>query len=412
MTRGGLRARLLAAAVLAGVTLATLVVVELVLRQVLPGSRLYLVHLANSRRFFAPLPEFVPGVSDTAHFDTNAFGIRGPDFGPDAREYRVLAIGGSTTECAMLDQPETWTALVARAIPSTRDGRQVWVGNVGRSGLTSRDHVVEMKYFVPQLPPLNLVVIMVGINDLTSALKQGYNYHAPAPVTDSLAERVQISRTFAVVPGPFHRPGTEFLLSADAPWYKATALWQLAKRARIRLNSTSLVQDPEGRNYEVWRSHRRNAKLLDSLPDLGPALAEYTRNLEGLADLAAARHLRLVLMTQPTLWSPTLPDSARRLLWMGGTGEFQVEAGHDYFTVPALRTAMDRYNAALLEVCGRRQLPCLDLAAAIPHETRWFYDDVHYTEAGARLVARQIAAHLAAIDSTLPAPVLDSVNLH
>lgn len=225
MSRGGWQARLLAVALLAGVTIGTLAVVELVLRQVLPGSKLYLVHLANSKRFFAPLPEFVPGVRDTAHFDTNQFGIRGPDFGPDGSEYRILAVGGSTTECAMLDQPETWTALVGKAIPATASGEKVWVGNVGRSGLTSRDHVVEMKYFVPQLPRLDRVVIMVGINDLTSALKQGYSYHAPEPVTDSLAERVQLSRTFAVVPGPFHLPGTVFLLSAGSPCYKSTALW-------------------------------------------------------------------------------------------------------------------------------------------------------------------------------------------
>ena len=401
MAQGGL--------VLIMVTLVTVAAVELALRAVLPGSTRYLVHLANSRRIFTPSPRFVPGVSDTARFVTNSLGIRGPEFGPDSAEYRILAIGASTTECAMLDEPETWTAIVERVLPRTRDGRRTWVGNAGRSGLTSRDHVVEMKYFVPELPRIDVVVVLVGINDLTSTLKQGFQYQPPLPITDSAAERQQVSRTFAVTPGPFHRPGTEFLLSEGAPWYKATALWQLAKRARIRVSSTSLVQDPIGRNYEVWRSHRRSATPLDSLPDLEAGLAEYSRNLNRLADLADHLHVELVLVTQPTLWAPTLPDSARALLWLGGPGEFQAEAGHDYFAVPPLRHALDRYNAVLLQVCAERHLACLDLASRIPADARWFYDDVHFTKAGAALVGQIIASHLAAIDSAFPPPRFDSL---
>jgi lysophospholipase L1-like esterase len=408
MQSGGRRTRVLAGLAFIVIMLVTVAFAELVLRAVLPGSSLYLVHLANSKRIFNPLPEFVPGVKDTARFSTNSVGIRAPEFGPDGSEYRVLAIGASTTECAVLDDSEMWTTLVQRSLPRTTDGRSTWVGNAGRSGLTSRDHVVEMKYLVPELPRIDLIVVLVGINDLTSALKQGFTYKAPEPLTDSVAERRQVSRTFAVTPGPFHRPGTEFLLAENAPWYKATALWQLAKRARLRFSSNSLVQDPEGRNYEVWRSHRRNARILDSVPNLDSALVEYTRNLQGIADQADQRHIRLVFITQPMLWSPGISDSAKALLWMGGTGEFQAEPGHDYFAVPALHAALARYNAALLDVCAERHLSCFDLAARIPSDTRWFYDDVHFTEAGARLVANEVAGYLASIDSVFPAPRLDS----
>lgn len=408
MQSGGTRTKVLAGVAFLVMMLITVVLAELVLRAVLPGSSLYLVHLPHSKRIFTPLPEFVPGVKDTAHFNTNSLGIRAPEFGPDASEYRVLAIGASTTECAVLDDREMWTALVQQALPATKDGRKTWVGNAGRSGLTSRDHVVEMKYLVPELPRIDAIVVLVGINDLTSALKQGFKYTAPEPLSDTAAERRQVSRTFAETPGPFHRPGTEFLLAEGAPWYKATALWQLAKRVRLRFSKNSLVQDPEGRNYEVWRSHRRTARILDSVPNLDTALVEYTRNLRSIADLAEQRHQKLMFMTQPMLWSPTNSDSAKALLWMGGEGEFQAEPGHDYFAVPALAAALHRYNQATLAVCSERHLACLDLEARIPPDTRWFYDDVHYTEAGSKLVANAVASFLASADSAFPPPVLDS----
>lgn len=409
MKPGSTRTVVLGGLLFVSMTVVMVILAELVLRAVLPGSSRYLVHLAHTRRIFNPLPEFVPGVKDSAYFVTNAFGIRGPEFGADSAEYRVLALGGSTTECAVLDEPETWPAIMDAAMARARDGREVWIGNVGRSGLTSRDHVVEFRYLLPQLPRIDLIVVLAGINDLTSTLKQGFNYQPPLPITDPSAERQQVGRTFAVTPGPFHRPGTEFLLSQDAPWYKATALWQLAKRVRIRMTSNSLVQDPEGRNYELWRSHRRNpARLLDTLPDLGPALEEYTRNLNEIADLADSLGIRLVMLTQPTLWSEGMSDSARALLWMGGTGDFQARPGEDYFTPPRLRHALDRYNGAVLDVCARRHLGCLDLAAKVPADTRYFYDDVHFTEDGSRLVGQVVSAYLASVDSTLPPPRFDA----
>jgi len=45
------------------------------------------------------------------------------------------------------------------------------------------------------------------------------------------------------------------------------------------------------------------------------------------------------------------------------------------------------FNDVLLEVCSKRSLRCLDLALAVPRSATPFYDDVHFTEAGSRIVA-------------------------
>ena len=52
---------------------------------------------------------------------------------------------------------------------------------------------------------------------------------------------------------------------------------------------------------------------------------------------------------------------------------------------------MALFNAVTLKVCGRRGLTCIDLAGRMPKTLRYFYDGIHYTEAGNRFIARTIA---------------------
>jgi lysophospholipase L1-like esterase len=52
---------------------------------------------------------------------------------------------------------------------------------------------------------------------------------------------------------------------------------------------------------------------------------------------------------------------------------------------------IDLFNQELLVICAERQVACYDLAAQIPHERDYFYDSVHFTEAGANLVAHHVA---------------------
>jgi lysophospholipase L1-like esterase len=371
------------------------------LRVGFPAQKRHYVWPPGMKKVTRPNPEFMPGVSGDSHFDVNRQGLRGPEMGPDA-EHRVLAIGGSTTECLYLDAGEAWPALVGQALPKTRDGRPVWVGNAGKAGMFSRDHVPQLKYLAAEMPRLDTVVVLVGINDVTVALAMGDHYVLPAPVTEPEAEAKQVRRAFSIAPGRLQDLSTDELGPEGAAFYKHTALYQLVKRVRAGMASSAsargLAQDEFGAVYATWRDHRKHAgALLDQAPDLAGPLAEYRRNLGAIADLAAAKHLRLVLMTQPTLWRRDLPEKAVELLWLGGQGDFQGTAGKAYYAVPVLVDTMRRYNEALLQVCRERGLPCLDLAEQIPRETSMFYDDCHFTEAGSQAVAAAVGAHLRAL---------------
>jgi hypothetical protein len=164
---------------------------------------------------------------------------------------------------------------------------------------------------------------------------------------------------------------------------------------RLRRPSVASEQDESGEIYTVWRRHRRDAgEIRTRLPDLEPALEEYRHNLAAIAGFARRAGARVVFASQPVMWSARLDPELRELLWMGGVGAYQREPGHAYYSVEALAEGMQRYNRALLETCRELGADCIDLAAALPRDTRAFYDDCHFNEPGARRVAEVLADYL------------------
>jgi len=390
--------RVVAATALTGLAFfASIAIAEVALRFILPAPRVYRMLLPGTT-IFEPDVRFVHGIEGPARYIVNSQGVRGRDFGADGTEYRILQVGGSTAECAMLDEAENWGSIAERQLNATKDGRRVWVGNVGRSGLTSRDHLVTLRYLLPQYPAMNLAVVLLGVNDLTAALRQGTAYRSPTPLSDPLAERLQIRNAFALSPGGFRELLTSDMVPQHMPWYKNTRLFQLAKRARTGLQARKVARGLAGSALGQWRTHRESAsRIMDQLPDLSRPLADYRRSLDEIVQEGRRNNVDVMFLTQPSLWKSAVSSAEEKKMWLGGTGSFQEEPGHEYYSVRALHEAMGRYNAETLAACREQNLSCLDLATLVPADTAMFYDDVHFTEAGAQKVGQLLAAHLRAV---------------
>ena len=364
-----------------GSLLAALIASELVLRAVLPPWRGYFVNEPGLEWTVTSIP--LGGSAAIARFHVNQFGIRGRTFGDDRTEYRFLAVGGSTTECGLQDDSIVWTHLVEVGLERTTDGRRVWVGNVGRDGTNTRDHVLQLKYLLAQYPRIDVVIALVGVTDMLSALRQGWDYRLPAPVTERSAADAQLRHAFALVPG-----------DVGLPWYKTTGWWQLGKRVKLawqRRRTFTLTNGASG--LERARLRRMGGTLSDSLPPLDKPLIEYRRNLRAMADQAAAAGASIVFVTQPTAWRREMTDTEQRRLWMGWLGA-DWSSARRYYTTDALRRAMAAYNAILLDVCRERSLRCLDAARLLPQDSTVFIDDTHFTNRGSRLLGKALATQL------------------
>jgi hypothetical protein len=130
------------------------------------------------------------------------------------------------------------------------------------------------------------------------------------------------------------------------------------------------------------------------MPDLRMALDAYEKNLHAIIDLAAARSVPVVLMTQPTIWRQDLSPEESALLWFGWVGPRGERESVTFYHVDVLASAMALFNARLLQVCRDRDLDCIDIEKDVPKTLAAFYDDVHLNESGSRLVAELVFRHL------------------
>ncbi|HUL48489.1 MAG TPA: hypothetical protein VLT79_00600 [Gemmatimonadales bacterium] len=358
--------RLANVAIAAVAVLLALAATELVVRRLVPPIEGYYVIAPGTS--WRVVSTGADGRPHTTQFHVNRDGLRGRPVPGDSTEYRLLAIGGSTTECGGLDDSVVWTHLVETGLTLHR-GSAVWVGNAGKDGSTTRDHVLHLRYLLRQYPHMNAVIALVGVNDMLSALRRGSSDAAPAPSTEA-----ELHHAFAVVP------------ARAAHWYQRTGLWRLARRL---WHSHQSYDVRERATSGLAQARARRAKLgatVDSLPRLTSAIAEFTRNLNEMINLADVAGARLVLVTQPTVWRDRMSASEQARLWFGWIGADWRDT-RAYYTTGALARAMALYNQALLDVCKRRALSCIDAAPIIPRDSAVFVDDMHLTERGSRLLA-------------------------
>jgi hypothetical protein len=221
-------------------------------------------------------------------------------------------------------------------------------------------------------------LILAGVNDLKATLRLPYD----------VRERLAPARVFDV--GGPRNPAV--------PYVKQTVLYRSVKGLLSRGASPPLdIEDTSARVYAARRKARHGARKDYPLPALEPHLAAYKATLSRIARLCRGRGTRCVFLTQPTLWQDPMPPDLEALTWFLPIGE----TGR---TVPSsdLARAMAAFNGAMLEMCREEPAECFDLAAICPKDASVFYDDEHFHEAGADLVARAIADYLVRTSSGGP----------
>ena len=312
----------------------------------------------DTRLIFRPDGAALPGIGGVSHYTTNSKGIRGPEFPPRESAYRILAIGGSTTECTYLDDTETWPQLVMVRLNQKKGWPAVWVGNAGISGYPTVYHLEFVKES-PLMKEVDALLFLVGANEFIPFLR-GQLREGQFPARKKKAK----------------------------PMWRHSPIVRLARGWWYRRNSSAQAQNITGTNLWLNRAKRRNSTIRHTLPDdLGRALQQYEARIEALVGFARGHGLRPIFITQPTLWDKNLGERARSLLLFGHI------SGVEYVCAGAGRVGIDKYNEVLLGVCERMGVECIKTESMHGQE-RYYYDDFHFSEAGAAELARLVAGHL------------------
>lgn len=302
------------------------------------------------RQVFTPT---IPGTSPTARFSVNSIGLRGPEPPADRRVYRIVAVGGSTTEEVYLDDAATWTHLLMERL-NQRGGRRYWVASAGRSGYATVEHLG----FIAKsslLDDVDAVVTLVGINDLARF------------VWGEAADRA---------------------VEAPAPrWSRLRCVELLRLGLSSRLAPHGLVMDRNALFVRNAQTRRAEARFVDRTVDPGPYLAAYGERLSAIAAACRRRGLTIVFADQPTLFKVSLSPDEERRLWLLRRSD------GTYLPASRMRELMDRFNEVTRTTARRLGVPFVELSD-LDGKSELFYDDCHFTEAGARQVAARIATSL------------------
>ena len=365
--------------------LASLLLGELVLKVFLPPQKTFQVLKPNLHHSFSTDPKYCPGIYETSNYITNSLGMRADELTSDYSDY-IFTIGGSTTECLFLDQDEAWPAILEKGL-----GKKTWVGNIGQSGRGSRHHLLQVRYLLDQHPEVKTVIMMLGINDFAKRLKQGNSYKYLDHSSNEFVKDA-LGITFRKYPESLRFE----VYDPNRAFYKQTAIWRLLRKLKDRYLLRSRQKQVGGQHQEKGceglkevRAKRQAGKpYIEELPDMSDGLREYRNNLIYISEQCKKRNVRLILITQATMWSEDVSIELQDLWW------FLQSDGPRYYGPAAAAKGIKMYNDVTLDVCRAENIECIDIAKTFPKDTSVFYDDLHFNEQGAQRVADEILKHL------------------
>lgn len=284
---------------------------------------------------------------------TNADGFIEPSGVHRDPQLTLVFLGGSTTECAWVEEESRFAHRVSVLLGQQLD-RRVNSFNGGASGANTLHLLDVLLNKVAALKP-DVVILMENINDVNIMLFAGsyWNDHR--------------SRSLIVVE---EQPGRLQQLSS--------AIGGLLPGIADRLDRTGWF-GPSGDEFEGLRGVKRVRSDVDE-PD-------YEANLVSFVELCRARGTLPILMTQFNRLA-AVPDDV--------TGEnmrrFERDWGMDYVTYKSL---VDGFNETIRRVAQEKGADLIDLEALVPKQGRYMYDIVHLNTAGSQLVSEIIAGELA-----------------
>lgn len=282
----------------------------------------------------------INGLDKQFTYTTNSIGFRGPEPPKDEEwdaKKTIITIGGSTTECSLLADDSTWSAHLFNNLKSSHP--DVWLNNAGLDGCSSYGHIILMRDYIVKLKP-DYAVFLVGINDL-------------------------VKSTFENEDGFLINRKESFLRKAMKKSEVLTLVSNLMEASKSSKANVAHGVDP----YEYKNNPLNNPdtayqnKLHKQLEVMVPA---YIDRINQINDLCVSANIKPVFVTQPKF------DDTSSVSWK----------------------VMNIYNEALMKYCQEKNIHCIDLANQLPRDVNFYYDQIHYTNAGARKIAEILSPQI------------------
>jgi hypothetical protein len=295
----------------------------------------------------------IPGVAAESHIHQNSIGFRGADPPANFADYlTIITVGGSTTRSAEQSDERTWTALLGDAIANCF--YRSWTNNAGFDGHSSFAHIQLIRNYIVGMHP-KMVVMLTGANEIFPDVLERHDLEL------SKGQVVGQTGVVGFVKDLVHRSE---VISLSLTFYRSFRAWSLGVSAAT-----------------LWRNESLPADSAERLNQVRAAQSQYADRLRLIIRTLREADIIPVFVTQPTI---------------AGVGK-DPTTGKDLFHLwynNIWYQSFDYYNETMRDVAQNEKVQLIDLARIMPRDSLYFWDPIHYTDAGSKEVFEIIARSL------------------
>ena len=352
------------------------------------GSRLWLRLIAHAYPWkpfthfdITPNPKVLPQLSPRTQFKANSLGLRGTEAPVADRVFRIVTCGGSAVECFSLDESEAWPTLVEQHLSTAEAKAQIGVNavhvlNLAKSGFTNEALGYLLPRVLDRVGAIDVLTITTGTSAVNAWTKAG-------------------TPPFAQSPG---RPWDDVHWHGESTWGftpSTCAAAEIVRRLQHWRTRPVVAMRNTGSALAAGRCARANAsEMRTATPDPHAWIADYEASLGALIQSASRYARSIVLLRQSWFDAPNPTPEVMSQFWHGFVGDAPPGERKIFYSYETFCKLMAATDAANIRVARRYGLETVHLAEAVTPSLENYYDQIHYTPAGAKRVAKFVAATL------------------
>jgi hypothetical protein len=296
------------------------------------------------------------------YYSRNSLGFRGPEPADSINKIAsVICIGGSTTECRFISDSLTWPSLLYKTGKDSIPG--FWLNNAGMDGHSTFGHLFMLKEYIAKLRP-KYITLLIGANDVETD-KPG--------LFDAMNEK---KINFISV--------KSFFKSVLNKTKLGSALFQLYA-IRGAYSKGLIHKDVDFTNLpDTVFTEAEESSLLKKQQ---PYLVAYRQRITDIINICKTNHITPVLLTQPSLFGD-YTDSATMI----NMGHKIIPETNPVINAAAAGKIIELYNDVVRSFSSEAKI--IDLAILMPKNSLYYYDFMHYTNAGCNKMAALIGKEL------------------
>jgi len=295
----------------------------------------------------------IPGIDKTITQTINSLGFRGPEKPVNFSNYlSIITVGGSTTECAYQSDDKTWSFLLEKKLKKVF--RNIWLNNAGLDGHSTFGHQILMDDYLLKIKP-KIVMFLIGVNDVGRDDLNNY-------------DKDNIKNIYASFSN-FFTKNSEVINLIVNMYRGQKAIEKGISHCQYNINTMDSLTLAEDVFKKALARHNNY-------------IEQYKKRLIKLIHTAKLNGIEPILITEPKVWGIGI-DTLTGI-------NLENRKLSDNYNSKLDWQILELYNHTTKKVGLETQTIVIDLAEEMPKSSRYYYDALHYTNAGAERVSEII----------------------